>query len=196
MKIRCAFLVITAGLCASAPAQTQWFMELDRPWVTPANPTVTIRLSAGFPPQYLAFAAGRFDLHATEPGWSNGAVLLAPPSNPGVISGPSITGITGGQVHFPPIVIADPTNPLPLYELQWTATEFSRRTIEFDTLTSQYVVYTINQFPTSKDLVRELTEGHGQVRVVPAPAGAAILGLAAIVGMRRRRDTHRQEAQR
>ncbi len=182
-------LLIAVTCCTNAWAQQGWHIELDRTTLTPAHPTVTIRLSAGYPTQgYIAFAAALLALHATEPGWSNPVVLLPPPSNPGVISGPSITGITGGQIHFPPNFPANPANPIPFYEVQWTATEFSRRDIEFRTQTTRYEGYP--HFPMGTyNLLGWLHESRREVRIVPAPATVCVLAFAVAAVARRRRSS-------
>ena len=186
MDTRFALLLI-AALSASASAQTRWVVELDRPWVTPSNPTVTVRFSAQFPPLYTAFASANLDLHSTEQGWSSQRVLLPPPNNPGTISGSVITGINAGQVHFPPIVLANPANPIDIYEVRWSATDFTRRLIEFRTHTHRYDVYEWPPGTTPPRLLPFLTEGRAQIRVVPAPATALILTISAATALRRQR---------
>src|SRR5690606_1249115 len=130
-------------------------------------------------------AGARLSVHASESGWGALEVIepggSGPGTTPGIASGGDVTGIIVGQVHFPPHIIADPSNPQPVWRGEFTVTDFAERTIDFSTDTMEFRVYSEWSHP------RRPTEGEGRIGVVPAPAGLALLGLGGLAAVRRRR---------
>ena len=184
----CMALVLSAVVCAAQAQEAyEWHIEVSN-HISPANPRATISVLAGFPATEYAFAGALFQLRATEPGWSDPRVLLPPPRNPGVINGANITGITAGQIHFPPVVIGDPTNPLPVFEAEWHTNDFTPRWVDVNTFTTRYDVYPSALNSTAEWRFHLLIEGHARIRIVPAPSALALLGLAAVTRRRRPRS--------
>ncbi|MFG0283688.1 MAG: SBBP repeat-containing protein [Phycisphaerales bacterium JB039] len=179
------------GAASAQMAENRLFFELDRDTLSPAAPTATVRLWAQVAPTHYAFAGARLDALASEPGWSDPALLLlGPGTSAGVIDGPDVTGIISGQLHFPPAGIwSDPRNPIEIWEADFTVTDFSARTIELSTRTSDFWVYFDRWSFVSGPV--EFDEALAQIRVVPAPGALGLLGLGGILAMRRRRRVSR-----
>ncbi len=184
-------LACVTGVASSASAQGSWshvnIKNANGGVINPANPSVEVTISMMFDPQDYAFAAALFSLQADEAGWSNNTVLLPPPGNPGTIVGGSINGITLGQIHFPPVVIANPENPIDLFRATWTTSDFTVRPVDVRTVTTRYDVYIDVNSPVSQSRLAGLMEASGEIRIVPAPSALALLGLGAFVAGRRRR---------
>lgn len=177
-------------LALSVPAVGQtgsdrWIIEVSNTIISPSQPSTRLRFLAAFDPRDKAFGSARWDVHATESGWSDPMMLLNPPFNLGTISGPSILGVVCGQVHFPPKVFANPTNPLPVYEVTWSTSDFRPRDVDIRTQTDHYFLYT---FHGSRSAIPGLVEGRVTLTIIPAPSAWVIL-VAAFAGMRRRRAT-------
>jgi MYXO-CTERM domain-containing protein len=104
-----------------------------------------------------------------------------------VIAGGDITGITAGQIHFPPPVPANPANPIKVFEATWSTANFAIRTVDLATRTTRFDVYISATSPASQSRLTTLMEGAGGIEVVPAPSALALLGLGGLVAGRRRR---------
>lgn len=185
-RVRPALLIVFA-LSPVAAAQTGgWHIELSNPVLSPSQPSTQVRLLAWFPPEFYAFGASLWSIHATEPGWSDPLVLLPPPSNAGNIEGPSILGITSGQIHFPPVIFANPANPIAVYEATWTATNFEPRDLDITTATTRFDVYHPSTSP-HPPTIRFVEEGMARITIIPAPATIALTAVAALTAIRRQR---------
>lgn len=126
-------------------------------------------------------------------------------SDNGTVSGSSITGVTGFQ--DPPLLVPDPvidsSNPLVIYEYDMLITDGSPRVLKADVdIIGQFSgSYTLDDFPFQDVFFYQLADGSlGQVpftfgpllfertlTIVPTPASAALLGIAGVglVGRRR-----------
>ncbi len=185
MKTCIALFLGTACCAVNAQTAYEWHIRLSN-HISPANPQVTIRLEAGFPAWEYAFAASLFQIRASEPGWTDHRVILPPPANRGTINGSAITGITAGQIHFPPVILADPTNPLPVFEAVWRTDDFTPRWVDVDTLSTRYDIYLSALNSTAEWRGHALREGYARIRVVPSPSAVAVLGLGLAAAQRRR----------
>jgi hypothetical protein len=140
--------------CAQPTEPGGWILEAIGGPVSPVNPTVTVRVSAGFPATLWAFYTGGFDLVSSDP---MGSILnqgLPPPLGPKLPGpfdcfiwreGTVIPGRVAG-VGFAQIAVlgcnAHPAGPLPIWEAQWTAADFSPRLVQLETQnTPWYYVY-------------------------------------------------------
>ncbi len=186
MKNSIVALLGVAGLATAAFGQAGWNIAVSNQ-VTPTTPSATVTVSAFFSAQDHAFAAALFALVAAEAGWSGNTVLLPPPNNPGVINGGSIDGITAGQIHFPPVVNANPANPIAVFEATWSTGDFTPRSVDVNTRTTRFDAYISATSPASQSRLAGLLEGAGAIEVVPAPSALALLGMGALVAGRRRR---------
>lgn len=196
-------LAALAGGAPSASAQAYgWIIDVAEPTLGPVGsgfPQETeITVLATFDDTVdYAMGAGDFDLLASEAGtagvnWHSNA-LLAPldyiPVDAGTLSATGAAGMKPGQLHFPTAgVVADPANPAPAWRITYTATDFTSRSIDLNTLTRQFRVYDDALVSTSRAIaLASLVEGSGRINIVPAPASLALLGLAGMcVAFRRR----------
>jgi hypothetical protein len=79
----------------------------------------------------------------------------------------------------------DASNPVDIYAITWTPNDYSPRLVEVgDRNHLNSDVYTDN-FGTSVSY--DLVEGTARFQVIPAPASAALIGLASLAAGRRRR---------
>jgi len=188
------------GLCAIlgpsvvlAQSDGRYEFEFDRLVVSPAQPSVTLTVSAAWEPDPLfagLFGVGNYDLVASSGEFTRATVLLGqdPPNTAGMINGRRVTEAAVGQVHIPPIgIFGDPSNPLPPTEYVWTTEDFTPRTIEFITEnTTNFSILTL-ELPINLAQQGLFTPGFATITVVPGPAGALTFGLLASFHLSRRR---------
>lgn len=160
--------------------------------------TVNITVRAEIDPQddpFVGLAGATFNIHVLDPVIGGGAIDNTPPllglkpdfvggGNQGTLAGTSIMGVFAFQ--FPPFM--GPINTgtdLELYSFTYTITEADQRAVmlSFDVLDSQ--VYTPDVQPMTYDsdsspMVLEIVQ-------LPTPGAMALLGIAGLVGVRRRR---------
>ncbi len=177
-------VVMTSAM--SAWAQERWIIETSNV-VSPTQPLATVRLSVEFNPVDHAFAASLFTVRASEPGWSNPRHLIGPPNGPPLIVALYVQGITVGQIHFPPVVMANTANPIAAYEIDWSTNDFRPRLVTIETLTTRFDVYISDTSPASESRMATLMEGRGEIRVIPAPGALSVLGVLGLTAVRRRR---------
>lgn len=189
MKNGIIALVGVAGLATAAFGQAGWRIDVSNNITGPGQNSAEVTVSAFYSAPDHAFGGGLFNVVASEAGWVAGSneVILPPPSNPGTINGASITGITAGQVHFPPVVMANTANPLATWKATWSTNDFSPRSVSLSTVTTRFDVYISATTPQSVSRLTGLLEGAGEIRIVPAPSALALLGLGGLVAARRRR---------
>ena len=159
--------------------------------------STTIRMEAYFDDDFYAMAGVATSLFSsTGPlGLSDPRVLApmdGPGTTPGMIDDDGVLGIVAGQLNFPATgaIFADPTNPMPFWEVTYTAP--SDVTIPFevslDSRTSRFDVYVARDSSRSESRLGLILEDEAVIRVVPAPAGA--LALLGLLGVTRRRPRH------
>lgn len=154
--------------------------------VSPFEPEARVRLSVEFNPVDHAFAASLFSLRASEAGWTQAHRLIGPINGPPQIQGPTIVD-TVGQIHFPPIVFANPANPIAVFEATWVTGNFRHRVVTLDTVTQRFDVYIDAMSPASESRMATLIEGRGEIRVIPAPGAVCALGAFGLASLRRYR---------
>lgn len=189
MKHGIIALLGVAGLATAAFGQAGWNIAVSNNITGPGNNSAVVTISARFSPADHAFGAALFDVNASEVGWVAGTneVILPPPANPGTINGASITGITAGQIHFPPVVLANTANPIAAWRATWSTNNFSPRTVDITTRTTRFDVYLSPTTPQSESRLAGLMEGSGRIQIIPAPSALALLGMGGLVAARRRR---------
>lgn len=193
MKSAIVALIGVAGLASASLGQAGFNIHViyaaGHTSVNPNAPTCRVRVEAKFSPNDYAVAGVRFDVLAGEAGWSNNVVLapLTTGSNPGVINGAAVTGVTAGQLNFPAAgIFANPANPIGAWEANWTTANFTSRVVPVNTRTARFDVYADRNSPTSGSRMPVMEGGNGIV-VTPAPSALALLGLGGLVAGRRRR---------
>ncbi len=186
--LACTVCLATAvGASAQVvPRVTGFQMRVSSSEITPANPAVTVRITAVFPRADHAFASSALSMIATEPGWSNPRGLFLPPQKPGVVEGPRIRDIVIGQIHFPPILIGNSSNPIDVWEATWSTNEFRPRIVRFETLTTRFDTYFDEVSPATTSRLAGLIEGGSAVRIIPAPATWLAMACLCFAGRRRR----------
>lgn len=186
-------IALSAALAAAPAARGQsWDFEVSNPELRPSAPSTTVTLFADVDPAEW-FASSALDVQATEPGWSDPLALIAHPGqNPGVLAGAMVEGIAVGQLRVFGY-LPDPGR-IPVWQATFAVTDFTERTVELDTRTSQFSIY-IEIMGTSWPVARRPIEGVATIKVVPAAGGLALLGMGGLLAARRRR-TLRQRLQR
>jgi hypothetical protein len=185
-----AVVLVSLGIASVAGAQ-EWQFELSNPVLSPGTPSTLVTLSIDHEPADYAFAVANLSVRATEGGWSDLITLImqGPPypsgQRPGSISGGDVTGITVGQLAAFGWV---PTpGRIDVWRGTFTATDFSGgRAVDLSTETTRFEVYT-DPFPPTTREPRTPIEGRGQIQIVPAPAGLALVGLGGFALASRRR---------
>ncbi len=180
-------LVVMTSAALAQPGVPGWNIEVAQPILAPGMPETTIRISARFGFMDHAFGAAAFSVVATEPGWVSPRLILPPPGNAGTIQGERVTDIVLGQIHFPNFVIADPSNPIAVWEATWRSDDFHARIVQIQTVTTRFDVYTSPTGPQSQSRLAQLTEGSVQIFIVPAPGAASVLIAALGFALPRRR---------
>ncbi|MFG0283905.1 MAG: hypothetical protein ACF8R7_05740 [Phycisphaerales bacterium JB039] len=178
--------VLPAPTHALAQSDTGLFFEAPAA-LSPAQPSITVRLWAEFPAADYAFASAQFDVLASEPGWSDPTLLWMGPvaTTPGAIRGADVLGVHVWQLHFPSGVLADPTNPIEVWKAQFTITDFAPRTIQLSTVAEMFRVYPDKGSSESEQ--RASHEALHEIRVIPAPGALGLGGVLGLCAVRRRR---------
>jgi hypothetical protein len=189
-RITAGLLIATAVGTPSAAQPAGWLMELryepGQNQVSPLHPTCAVRISAWFSPPDHAWAFGHTNLHAADGRWQD-PVPLVHGKQTYRMEGSSITFIAGSQVHFPPILPADPRNPFPFFQATWTTTDFTPRAVHLNTATRYFDIYPDANSPRSESRLEILVEGTDIIRVAPAPGTAVLVPLVAVFVAQRRR---------
>ncbi len=186
-------LIATAALRAEAQSAYGLNLEVLGGPATPLNPFVTIRVSARFGGTDHAFAASLFSVVAEDGGWAGSFPVMPPPLIRGTVVGDTLKEVGVGQVHFPPIVIANTANPIEACDVVWGATHFQPRTVRIRTITHRFEVYIDGSSPATASRLSLVSEAFAEVRVIPAPPSIiALLGGAMMLRGRRRRTTAQQ----
>jgi hypothetical protein len=161
-------MAVAGWLVASAGQGTGWIVEVDG-LLGLGRPSTTVTVLARFSPSEFAFASARLDLEVNWPDtieWSDMEVLLdGPVGDPGTAGPEGVTGIVLGQLHFPPAVMADPSNPIAVWRGTATLLEPGFM-ICARTNTAEFNVYPSEASPVMAP--RTATEGSDRLRV-PAP---------------------------
>jgi hypothetical protein len=177
------------------PSNGRFEFEFDRVVVTPLNPEVTLMVLAAWDepaPELYAFTYGTYDLVASSGDFTASELHLVFLNNtPGVLNGRRVDGAAIGQIILPggPCGGAGcPPNPQPLAEYTWTTTDFSARTVNFETEgTTAFTIGQLSGGPPIELYPQQFTPGFGSIRVVPAPPAAMLVAAAGLCCRRRSR---------
>ncbi len=154
--------------------------------LSPAQPTATVELWAHFDPVDHAFASSMLDVIASESGWSAPTGTLGWPFEPGVIVGARIEEIHVWQFHDG-LHLADPSNPIRVWEAQLSASDFAPRTISLTTSTSDFAVWLHPTTSMSASRMLTFIEGAGEIVVIPAPGVGLVFAAGSLLASWRRR---------
>lgn len=170
-------LACSAGMAAcvmgSAMAQEGKLPMGALPEVIRMGETSQVNVFAAFANTMYAFAGAEFDIGAVA-GAGAGVWSFA---SDGVIFGDQVWGIDVGQAHAPQIgVLADPANPLRVWNGRYTATSAVPALVELRAFPSSFDVYPSKQ--TSSSVPCEMEGGNAFIMVNPLSVGqwAAVPG--------------------
>ena len=187
-------VLLFLAACLQAHARHEILIEVSQPVLAPGeSTTVTLRGAIVQWEDYaLAFVATNLLSSTGGDGWSD-MELIHPMTGPGTSHGEllptGVEGIRAGQLNLPFGVGADTANPMSFWRATYTApVEVG---LPFDvalsTRSSEYAVYPSRDSMLSESRLSTLIEGHATIHIIPAPAGAVVLGLGVLVAGRRRR---------
>ena len=181
------------AISSTALAQSSVIIDVADPVLLPGQST-TVILSAAWPQGLYAMGSVVCDLLSTTggAGWSDQQLIppmFGPGTSPGEIATRGIEGIRAGQIFLPFGPGADTSNPISFWRATFTApaevaTPFD---VSLSTITSRFDVYISRDSIETRSFLSGLTEGHATIHIIPAPAGAVVLGLGVLVAGRRRR---------
>jgi hypothetical protein len=190
MYIASVPLIALAGAAAVAGAQMtgHWAIQIEyEPGsggvVSPAHPTATVRILAGFTGAH-AFAGGNGNLLADDGEWLSLRLLDVydpphpppPGTTPGTPKGSNVERFVLGQPGTMPVFNPSTANPIPLWEGAWTTTDFTERATPLRTdNTAHFSLYDAS----GRSIPVTPTHGSAAIRVVPSP-GAALFGASAL----------------
>ncbi len=191
--MRMKALGVACHVALTIPALAQpgipgWNIEVIGGPVSPSNPSVTVRVSARFPTNDYAFAAGALDVVSSEAGWSNPVMQWVHLGTPGRPEGPRVSLIEGLQINWPPVIIPWTANPLPFWEATWTATSFDPRAIRVESVTKRFDVFERDIWPFATSRLALLHEGRAEFHVIPAPASLVVTYVSLFYASRRARS--------
>jgi hypothetical protein len=193
--MKLASLIALAGLAAAASAQTltySWSVgdTGNNDGIITNGESALLTLTGTMDPGATGFAGSIYEIIG-QSNWDTGTVdsfenMLDDLTGPGVLQGNNdITAIESFQL--PPLFNPnfDASNPITLYQITWTPSDFTARTVSVgDRNHLNNDVYT-DDFGSS--VAYTGVEGTATFEVVPAPASIALMGLGALVAGRRRR---------
>jgi uncharacterized protein (TIGR03382 family) len=198
-----AAVALVAGAARAQMPAEGWIIDVADPVLAPVghasglpqSTVITLRAKFDGATDY-AFAAGELDFIAGELGvagvnWTDNA-LLSPfdgmGTSAGTLEADGASGIIAGQLHFPAAgIFADTSNPVDVWRIEYTATDFTPRFIDLSTLTTRFDVYVDTTGISRTVDPGMLMEGTGRIQIIPAPATAALGALAGLAAVRRRR---------
>lgn len=134
--------------------------------VSPQYPSTTVKIWAMFDPVYYAFWWTKFSFHASSPdgiftdpeilvldGWGSEGVVTP--------EGNAVVAIDFLQWHNYGGFLADPSNPLLLWQVTWTTSDFTPRRVLLDSVADLFAVY-INDLGVGEDITHQFTDGHAE----------------------------------
>ena len=197
-----AALVIVFATSSLALAQTNpgWTIEVVGGPVSPSNPQVTIKVSAFFTQldPSTAFGNGGFDLQSSDPAGVFSAMAFGSGLAKGVChygvlgSSQSSGGVSGVMIGQNNVLgcLANPFNPIEVWEATWSTNTFVPRTVELSTTSligmSMYSSHG-QPFPNIFFEPKDVIPGSAVIQVIPAPA--SVIGFVvtlALASTRRR----------
>ncbi|MCH9057982.1 MAG: hypothetical protein IIB55_05055 [Planctomycetes bacterium] len=197
LKVVTSTIAALALTAAAAAQQGGWLIESSNV-VSPSKPTTTVEVWAWFDDptgERNAFGRGDFDFIAADGEFSNPQMYLwtSPGFSAGTPMGNSVRGVFVGQLWGFVGLSANMQNPILVWSVDWTTTDFTPRTVSLDTRnTTTFEIGTNGGHALTMNLLelypQGFTPGTGVIRVVPSPASATLLVLGAVMLRRRRRD--------
>lgn len=186
-------LVAFLGVSSTGWAQASLLFDIDQTELRPGESTQVV-LSAGFPSDLFAMATVETSILSSvgNDGFSD-VFLVFPMDGPGTSSGtPSATGfddILAGQINFPFPGGTSTDNPIAFWAATYTAPVVVDQPFDVDlaTQTSLFDVW-VEIGTTEVRVFDDVAEADATIRVVPAPASMALIGLGGVLAWRRRRD--------
>ena len=191
------FCLVTAGSTLAQAGPGEIFINIPDRVLEPGEST-SVRLLAGFDSTSdFAVAGVLTSLIADADGidvssaWSD-VNLVAPMDGPGTTSGVpnagGFTGITAGQLNFPPAGPGtDTSNPIGFWQATFTAPmDQGSFVLNLSTVPARFDVYIERSSSRAESRLDGLTEGASTITVVPAPASALV--LLGLLANRRRRE--------
>lgn len=199
MRVPSTAAVVLATAAATAHAQlapSGLDIVVEDDTLLPGQST-TIRLEARFDStrDYCVAAIGTWlDSSAGAEGLSDirlvGA-LAGPGTSAGEPTERGVRGILAGQLNGLGDIYGDPSNPIAFWEATYTAPVevVEAFDVELETRTSRFDVYPYMYSARTESRLDGFEDDTATIRVVPAPASAAVL-LGVMIGGRRRRNEH------
>ena len=178
------------AFASQAAGQAAITIEIDQPVLMPGEST-TITMWAGHDPTDWAMAFVETDVLSSQGAlglsdWRLVEPMSGPGTRPGSAGATGIEGILAGQLNCPPCGTMG-TNPIAFWTATYTApADALLLDVRLSTLTSRFEVYPSRDSVFGESRLDELVEGEATIRVVPAPAGALVIGVGALLARRRR----------
>lgn len=196
MRVPSTAAVVLATAVAAAHAQLDpsgLDIIVEDDTLQPGQST-TVRLEARFDSSrdYCVAAIGTWlDSSAGAEGLSEirlvGA-LAGPGTTAGLAGERGVRGILVGQINGLGDIYGDPSNPIAFWEATYTAPleVLEPFGVELETRTSRFDVYPEMYSARTESRLDGFEDDTATIRVIPAPAGAALLLGIAMAGRRRR----------
>jgi hypothetical protein len=193
VKVAAAAVLGVAGLASAQGTMTITWDVSDTgngDGVVEPGESAVATMYAAMDPGATGFAGSIYDI-AGDALWQAGTLnsydnFLDALTNDGTLgAGNSITGIESFQL--PPLFNPnfDASNPIALYQVVWTPADYTAALVGFGSQNHlNFDVYT-DDFGTSVPYTGDVFPGI--IKVIPAPASLAVLGLGGLVAGRRRR---------
>jgi hypothetical protein len=196
IPMKLASLIAVAGIAAAASAQGtitySWSVSDtgNGDGIIEPGESALLVMTGTMNPGATGFAGSIFDIRGVS-NWDTGTVdsyenMLNALTDDGQLQGNNdILVIEAFQL--PPLFNPnfDASNPIELYKITWTPSDYTARTVELgDTNHLNNDVYT-DDFGTN--VPYDGIAGVASFQVVPAPASMALLGLGGLIAGRRRR---------
>lgn len=199
MRVRPTVAVVLATAAGSAQAQLDpsgLRILVDDQTLLPGEST-TIRLEAYFDSarDYCIGGIGTWLDSSTGAAGLSDVRLIGPLLGPGTTAGSpgehGVRGIQAGQINGLADIYGDPSNPIAFWEATYTAPLDVAEPFDvmLETRTSLFYVYPDMYSARTESRLDGFQDDTAMIRVIPAPAGAAVL-LGLMIVSRRRRIEH------
>ncbi|MFI4917389.1 MAG: hypothetical protein ACIAS6_12905 [Phycisphaerales bacterium JB060] len=203
MRVPSTAAVVLATVAATAPATAQAQLDpsgldiiVEDGTLLPGQST-SVRLEARFDSarDYCVAAIGTWLDASTGAEGLSEIRLVGALAGPGTSAGSAgergVRGILAGQINGLGEIYGDPSNPIEFWEATYTAPldVAAAFDVELETRTSRFDVYPDMYSARSESRLEGFEDDTATIRVVPAPAGGAVL-LGVMIGGRRRRSEH------
>ena len=146
---------------------------------------VKVELWIEFGPEAFAWATWKGGVSSNDV-FASWASLSSPSyvvvASPGTPNAGVVNDISVGQVHFPPIFIANTANPILIWSAEWSTSDLTPRSVLLMPDTHSAKV-----FIPGGGLELVLNDAQASIQVIPAPPSLAFLALASGLASRRRR---------